>query len=1091
MSTSQTLTRAGRQAAPNRTGDCNACERTGLPILPLRLAVMPVAQGLKRQGTLRSESVQTALRVMRQGYIYVLLDGKIWHAYQVTPEGYFRQCNPFAMPRTNPEPLSKACLGAGHDLRAAFINIDTATYKQAWIAFAQDPWPKATLDAYRTGKYDNGEPLPADYRQRFKVINLAGLKADPKANNQALALEHGDLLHEHVAEYTVGASDFNSIHGWHPRQPRVQAMRAQLHLLEKQYGLAKGVAGLILPDPVGMAAELNSLRLSVVTLRQHWREDPKRRYAYLTSQCLLGIKTYIAQLVDAETPPPAGDFWMPSEAGSPPVFQDPAKERDATVKSTTKSRVARLEERYWETGPKGRQTFQDAYDKQINDFQKQIDAYATDWGAQVAGADWRRVIMLDYADTDPRSRQRRLGTTADCLMGGVTDAPSPPAKPGEKPKPEVLGPSGKVWQQLLKDPNSPAYIALNGQHTDLQKAFEPQFVAGAMPNDAGKKYYDLIKLIATSSDGDEWRRGVIVGAADQLLSAMHDAANRLDSSLSVGAKAALGTLHVGAAWLYGKTKLTQVTIQLTVGECFDLLSDEIRNHANAAQKAAGKGVRAMLLGSLITIPNANVRNVLIDVTLWASGSAEEVKQRLMQLGQDAREGVRDVKRGAEVLGEDVKREAKAALRQVKAGLKNLEPAAAKVLNGLQIGAAGARRFAGSSFAGIKSLSVGSVDGGLSFVGLYFLQDSLKSTLADLDAKVGARHPEAVAAFYGASVGIIGAGVEAAGLAIKIPAEATKEFALRWGAEKTPVLSRVVGLGTKMVAVGGAIAALAGISDAAASIRAAIRVAKVGDSTAARIYSGAAILSIGGAFFTAWGSLGSAWAAFGSASLSGPLGIGIALGLLAFAAVQYAKSNESDALEQWARRCYFGQAEDKQRWRDPEKDMDRAIAALNAAVLGMDVTLSFESGTRPRPIDELITEDVEILKNGGAVERGSELVYSAVLPGFDVQQSRYRFTLTTERFGVSPTGRRLPSLSSHVMASGQFNDTGTLKQPTVLKRPDYSLENETKPTGKRPVLSGRYWLDPVNKIKSATLMVIFWPDKTDQSGFAAVEIAEDI
>ncbi|MBN3824851.1 hypothetical protein G3O00_14665 [Burkholderia sp. Ac-20384] len=778
---------------------------------------------------------------------------------------------------------------------------------------------------------------------------------------------------------------------------------------------------------------------------------------------------------------------MPSEAGSPPVFQDPAKERDATVKSTTKSRVARLEERYWETGPKGRKTFQDAYDKTVNDFQKEIDAYATDWGAQVNGADWWRIIMLDYDDTDPRSRQCRLGTTADCLAGGVTDAPSPPAKPGEKPKPEVLGPSGKVWQQLLKDPNSPAYIALNGQHTDLQKAFEPQFAAGAMPNDAGKKYYDVIKLIATSSDGDEWRRGVIVGAADQLLAAMHDAANRLDSSLSVGAKAALDNLHVGAAWLYGKTKLTQVTIQLTISECFDLLSEEIRNHANAAQKAAGKSVRAMLLGSLITIPNANVRNVLIDVTLWASGSAEEVKQRLLQLSQDAKEGARDVKRAADVLGQD----AKAALRQVKAGLKNLEPAAAKVLSGLQIGAAGARRFAGSSFAGIKSLSVGSVDGGLSFVGLYLLQDSVKSTLADLDAKVGARHPEAVAAFYSASIGLIGAGVEAVGLAIKIPAEAAKEFALRWGADNTPVLSRVVGLGAKMVAVGGAVAALAGISDAAASIRAAIRVAKVGDSTAVRIYSGAAVLSIGGAFFTAWGSLGSALAASGSASLFGPLGIGIALGLLAFAAVQYAKSRESDALEQWARCCYFGRAEDKQRWRDPEKDTDHAIAALNAAVLGMDVTLSFESGTRPRPIDELTIEDVDVLKNGGAVEIGVELVYSAVLPGFDDQQSRYRFTLITERFGVAATGRRLPSLSSHVMASGQFNDTGTLKQPNVLKRPDYSLENETKPTGKRPVLSGRYWLDPVHKIKSATLTVTFWPDKTDQSGFAAIEITEDL
>ncbi|WP_269508756.1 T6SS effector BTH_I2691 family protein [Burkholderia sp. IMCC1007] len=1084
MSTSQTLTRAARQAAPNPTGDCNACQRTGVPILPLRLAVMPVTQGLKRQGALHHASVQTALRVLRQGYVYVLLDEKIWHAYQVTPEGYLRQCNPFAMPRAKPEPLSKACVDAGHDLRAAFINIDTATYKQAWIAFAQDPWPKATLDAYRTGKHANGKPLPADYRQRFKLINLAILKSDPKANNQALALEHGDALHEHVAEYAANTRDFGSVHAWHPRQARAQAMRAQLHILEKQHGLEKGVAGLILPDPVGMAAELNSLRLSVSTLRQHWREEPARRYAYLTSQCLLGIKAYIAQLVDADTPPPADDFWMPSEAGVPPVFQDPAKERATTVEHKVKSRIARLEERYWETGPKGRKTFQDAYDKTVDDFQKQIDAYATDWGTQVASADWNRIMTFDYADADVRSWQCRLVSAADCLAGGITDAPSSPAKAGETPKPQVLGPSGKAWRQLLKDPNSPAYIALNGQHTDLQKAFEPQFAAGAMPNDAGKKYYDVLKLIATSKDGDDWRRSVIVGAADQLLAAMHDAANRLDSTLSIGAKAALDNLHMGAAWLYGKTKLTQVTIQLTVGECFDLLSEEIRGHANAAQKAVGKGARAMLLGSLITIPNANVRNVLIDVTLWVHGSAEEVKQRLVQFGQDATERARDIKQAGGVLGQDVNREAKAALRQIKAGLKNLEPAAAKLLNGLQIGAAGAHRFAGSSFAGLKSLSVGSVDAGLSFVGLYFLQDSLKSTLADLDAKVGARHPEAVAAFYSVSISLIGAHVEAAGLAIKIPAEAAREFVRHWGVKQTPVLGRVVGLGNLMVKIGGAIAALAGIADAKASFSSATRVEKIGDEKAARTYEIAGSLSIIGAGLTFWG-------ATGSLVLFGALGGGIAFGLFAFAVVQYAKSLESDALEQWARRCYFGQVEGKQRWSDPEKDMDRAIAALNAAVLGMDVTLSFEKGTRARPVDELMAEDVEVLKNGGAVETGTVLAYGAVLPGFDAQRSRYRFTLSTERFGVTRTGKRLPALSPHVMASGQFNDTATLKPATVLNRPDYSLEGETNPTSKRPVLSGRYWLGPVHKIKSATLIVTFWPDKSDSSGFAAVEITEEL
>ncbi|OAE59699.1 hypothetical protein A7J67_06420 [Achromobacter xylosoxidans] len=1027
---------------------------------------------------------------MRQGYVYVLLDKEIWHAYQVTPEGYLRQFNPFSMPRAAPEPLANACLEAGHDLRAAFINIDTAAHKQAWIAFSQDPWPKATLDAYRTGKHTDGKALPADYRERFRVINLITLKQDPAGGNQALALEHGDDLAQHVAEYAIGTRDFVSVHDWHPRHARLEAMHAQLRMLEKQHGLAKGVAGLILPDSVGMTAELNSLRLSVNTMRQRWREEPTRRYAYLTSQCLLGIKAYIAQQVAAAhpPPPPPGDYWTSSESGVPPVFHDPAQQRAGVVNRKIKGRMARLEDRYWETGPAGRKTFQDAYDKEDDNFQKQIDAYATDWADLVAGASWRRIMALDYADADARSQQCRLSTTAACLAGGITDAPpqqTTPAdksQPGEKPTPQALGPSSRAWKDLLSDAGSPAYTALNGQYTDLQQAFEPQF-KDAMPSEAGKKYYDAIKMVATSKEGSDWRRALVVEAADQLLAAIHDASNRLENTLSIGAKAALDNLQSGAAWLYGKAKFTQVTIQLTVGECFELLSNEIREHANSAQKAAGKRARAMLLGSLITIPNANVRNVLIDVTLWAHGTAEEVKKRILDFSLEAKEGAQDIRQAAGALGQEINREAKFALRQVNAGLKNLEPAAAAVLEGLQVGAAGARRVAGSTFASLKSLAVGSVDGGLSFIGLYFLQDSLKSTLADLDAKVGAKHPEAVAAFYSVALGFMGASVEAAGLAIKVPAEAARGFVLRWGVEKTLVLTRVVGLGSKMVMVGGAISALAGIADAGASFRAAARVSKAGDVGAAKTYRIAGGLSILGAFLTFFGALG-------SLSLWGGLGAGIAIGLLAYAISHTAKSLESDALENWARRCYFGQADNNEGWRDPD-DMDAAIAALNAAVLGMDVDLSFTVETRVRSLDELYIEDIDVLKNGGSVENTKALVYSATLPGFDAEQSRYRFSLTTERFGLAQGAKRTPYLSSHVLASGQINNSAPLMSVSTLDRPDYTLDSETKPTNSRPILSGRYWLDSLNSIKSATLVVAFWPDKNDVSGFAAIEITEQL
>ncbi len=34
------------------------------------------------------------LRTLRSGYLYVLLDQRIWHAYEVTAQGHLRRFNP-------------------------------------------------------------------------------------------------------------------------------------------------------------------------------------------------------------------------------------------------------------------------------------------------------------------------------------------------------------------------------------------------------------------------------------------------------------------------------------------------------------------------------------------------------------------------------------------------------------------------------------------------------------------------------------------------------------------------------------------------------------------------------------------------------------------------------------------------------------------------------------------------------------------------------------------------------------------------------------------------------------------------------------
>ncbi|MDE1139187.1 MAG: hypothetical protein PW999_05925 [Paraburkholderia tropica] len=753
---------------------------------------------------------------------------------------------------------------------------------------------------------------------------------------------------------------------------------------------------------------------------------------------------------------------------------DVARQTGQLARSKTASRHARLEERYDE---KARKAFQEQYDKAVAASQKRIDAYAKDWGEAVLKPDWLRIVELDYADTVPRSWAARLNMVSDCLLGGITDAPPPAAKPGEKPAPEVPGPSGKAWQQLLGDPKSPAYTALQGQHTVLIASLTPLFSAGSVPNDAGKKYYDSLKGIVGSKELGDLREHLTAGAADRLLTAMHDGVNRLDKQLSDGTRAALNGLHQGANWLYSGIQLTQVKVQLTIGECFDILSENLHGKVDSVSQGAGRRVRAMMFAGLISIPNPSVRNTMIDVTLWVQGNAEQARQRLLSGGANLK---------ADVSG---------AMRDITAGLKNLEPEAASILRGIRITGAAARNVAGGAFRSLKSLSVNGVDGGLSLISLYFLSDTLKSSLADLDAKVGARHPEAVAAFYGASVGMMGGAVEMSGQVVKIPAKAIQAFIVRAGTEVTPTLSKVIGLGEGLVKAGGVIAAVGGIADGAGGFVSAVRVAKVGDLGATIGYGIAATLSIGGAVASYFGAVG-------AGLLMGPLGIGIALGLAAFAVVQYAKSLESDALELWARNSCFGSDPKHRQWGLTDRDgklvavahlpclMASAIAALNAAAIGMDVAIGFDSARRPMDSTALAMADVEMLKSTGGIESGTALNYRVVLPGFDPALSRYSFTLEVERFGVRADGGRAPSTSKQTLASGQLNDSGAVSAPTSIARPDYTLDEEIKPTAASPVLSGSYWLDAMNGMKSATLSITYWPDKTDQSGFAQITLTEE-
>ncbi|MFK5736965.1 hypothetical protein KW869_25855, partial [Pseudomonas urmiensis] len=74
---------------------CLACERQGLPILPLRRALVPDTRPAYNAPVVDGKPVETrlGLRTLRMGYLYVLLDRKVWQAFEVTEHAHLRRFN--------------------------------------------------------------------------------------------------------------------------------------------------------------------------------------------------------------------------------------------------------------------------------------------------------------------------------------------------------------------------------------------------------------------------------------------------------------------------------------------------------------------------------------------------------------------------------------------------------------------------------------------------------------------------------------------------------------------------------------------------------------------------------------------------------------------------------------------------------------------------------------------------------------------------------------------------------------------------------------------------------------------------------------
>ncbi|PNF10778.1 hypothetical protein A6J71_11745 [Enterobacter cancerogenus] len=574
---------ASEQAASTPSG-CKACQRTGLPIFPLRVAAVPKAlvnSGWKptvpkQDIALTGGEFKYALRTLRMGYLYVLLDKRVWQGYQVTAEGDLRQFDPLAMPEGDKvEPISKACREQGHCINAGFINIDDKKYSEAWLAFSSDPWSEEVLAGYKSDmRHDS----------RFTKISLAALKEDPTSVPEALVMDPSlASLKASVAEFAtevfgntekITGKRRGGAHGFYPRLESANALGIRVAQMGVQYQCR--IAALALDDEVGVVQELNNSRLQIVEARQVYNELPEIRCKHMISDAIEQYLTSLKTAIDESSKPRHES--MPG--GYPVAGRTIPKEQVA--KETYAERCARLQEYYHESK---RAEFAAQYQQTLQNYQKRIDAIGKDLSAWYDAKSWLSVITDDYSpETCPAGWAAQLSTMAACIQGGSTDEATE-----------------KVWLKWLKDPNSPAFIGMLGNQKSLLEAVY-----------AGTGGYTNLKALLNVKEVGDWIDSEAVQkAVAQRMLAMSGAFSRLSAKLDQAALDGYSRIVQGNTYLMTGRQVTVFNVTMTVREYQQLHRDiarvQLSIHGKSIQYGGElrNGKRALRKVSANSLPQIN------------------------------------------------------------------------------------------------------------------------------------------------------------------------------------------------------------------------------------------------------------------------------------------------------------------------------------------------------------------------------------------------------------------------------------------------------------------------------------------------------
>jgi len=884
-----------RKSNTSPTGaPCNSCPAVGLPILPVRYAVVPkslpgatlpssCSQALldpADHGKVRLSNSRYALRALREGFLYLHYQdpdtqGWTWHCYMISPSGALRQ-----IPLTTPSPVQvseMSCQRESHAINSSIISINKPEkVNKVYIAYSEHFWTAKTLE--RLSKHGN----------RFIEFSPSAWLAQ-KIQANAFSPQ---LIAQSVVDYGEQAS--------------TDGLKASPFDVLKRQGQASSLAkrrdatldghgdGIPQPAPIGCTRELNAQRLKVYENYRAYLGDPEIAWKRSCAMQVQGLRDYVEaqakeQLKDAKTKHYGRGL---------------SKTKNQQIEEETKRGWARFEDHYSEAS---RTAFLKDFKKWCDTFVQRISQWDADY-APWLDSESLLLAMQDHDLANESNRQHKTSTAESMLAGGVLSQAS-----------------HDVWQRMLeRDVTHLKNYAISGilqnqtAWVDGFKAASHTTVGDYLVGNIGKGFdvsrntAESAGMASKSTSVNDGANKVVAETSARLLNITNGAISALLSKtdqLTTEQITALEALQAKIGLAYARTQanidVVLLKVELTVAEWHRVISSHLRQSLQGTVKKVGDTLSQMATAAMMQVPAGSVAGQkLVSFAFWVAGTPKEVEAVLMQFGQAAGGVVQKVgtgagqviRAGANAAAAGAHGGAAAAVGGAKGSLRAVQVVAHNLKKGttylLQIPARvlPGRAVAFASAATRNGLTVmGTMDVRLAFVGAGFQSWSLWNGYKDYQTSVGFKASDTSWAIASAGTGLLGATLDIVGkatIAVKGQNAVISMIGIRVAA-------------SKVVTTGGVLGAFASFVDCGQAIMKAYTFGKRGDTDAGQYqYAVAGVALVGG--------IAGIKIALGATAFMGPVGlliaciaIGVVLTYLAFMA-------EDSAVEIWLDRCKFGQ-----------------------------------------------------------------------------------------------------------------------------------------------------------------------------------------